>query len=140
MSGRNFEEMFEAIRRELSDLDIEFDMRPRDFDAARIKAFAFIPELIESLKDMAGAPRDQVVMVRLDQESTRALDDWVKVGAVKSRSEAAALFIREGLRVRAGELDQLRESLDEVHEAQERLRRKAAEIFGGDEDEPPSMA
>lgn len=140
MSGRNFEEMFEAIRRELSDLDIDFDVHPRDFDAARIKAFAFIPELIESLKDLAGAPRDQVVMVRLDQESTKALDDWVKVGAVKSRSEAAALFIREGLRVRTGELDQLRESLDEVQEAQERLRRKAAEIFGSEDDEPPAMA
>jgi Arc/MetJ-type ribon-helix-helix transcriptional regulator len=135
MTGRDFEEMFEAIRRELSDLDIEFDFQPGQFDAARIKAFAFIPELIDSLKEMASAPRDQVVMVRLDENSVRELDDWVKAGAVKSRSEAAALFIREGLRMRAGELDQLRDALDDVHTAQERLRQKAAEIFG-DEDPP----
>ncbi|MDH3499442.1 MAG: ribbon-helix-helix domain-containing protein [Acidimicrobiia bacterium] len=139
MTGPDFEAMFESIRRELSDLDIEFDFQPGDFDAARVKAFAFIPELIESLKEMAGAPRDQVVMVRLDQESTRELDDWVKAGAVKSRSEAAALFIREGLRLRAGELHQLRDALDDVQAAQERLRQKAGEIFG-DDDEPPSMA
>ena len=138
MTGRDFEAMFESIRRELSDLDIEFDFQPADFDAARVKAFAFIPELIDSLKEMATAPRDQVVMVRLDEESTRELDDWVRAGAVKSRSEAAALFIREGLRMRSSELNQLRDALDEVHDAQARLRRKATEIFG--DDEPPTMA
>ena len=137
MTGRDFEEMFEAIRRELSDLDIDFDFQPGQFDAARIKAFAFIPELIDSLKEMASAPRDQVVMVRLDEDSVRELDDWVKAGAVKSRSEAAALFIREGLRMRAGELGQLRDALDDVHTAQERLRQKAAEIFG--DEEPPEV-
>lgn len=132
-SHSKFERMFERIRQELADLDIDIDMRPDDFEAARVKAFAFIPELVDSVKEMAGAPRDQVVMVRLDQESTLALDDWVKAGAVKSRSEAAALFIREGLRVRAAELDQLRDALDEVEQAQARLREKAAEVFGDDD-------
>ena len=51
-------------------------------------------------------------------------------GAVKSRSEAAALFIREGLKVRAGELDQLQESLRDLERAKSKVRDKVKEVFG----------
>jgi hypothetical protein len=52
---------------------------------------------------------------------------------VKSRSEAAALFIREWLAVRKDEIDQLQEALRDVEAARERLRKKAGEIFGDQE-------
>jgi hypothetical protein len=54
----------------------------------------------------------------------------VETGAVKSRSEAAALFIKEGLKVRAKELEQLRGALKGVEEAKEKLRARAREVFG----------
>jgi Arc/MetJ-type ribon-helix-helix transcriptional regulator len=73
-------------------------------------------------------------MVRVDEATSQALDAWVATGAVKSRSEAAALFIREGLKVRADELARLRDSLRELDEAKERLHRRAMEVFGA---EPP---
>ena len=81
-------------------------------------------------------------MVRVDEATLEALDAWVATGAVKSRSEAAALFIREGLELRADELEQLRDALREVQEAQDRLKAKAREIFGeegekGDGGPPP---
>ena len=69
-------------------------------------------------------------MVRVDEDTRRKLDDWVGSGAVKSRSEAAALFIREGLKVRASELDKLGEAIQGVEEAKERLRKKARDVFG----------
>jgi len=56
----------------------------------------------------------------------------VETGAVKSRSEAAALFIKEGLRVRATELSELGESLREVEEARDRLRKRVREVLGED--------
>jgi Arc/MetJ-type ribon-helix-helix transcriptional regulator len=73
-------------------------------------------------------------MVRVDAETARTLDAWVETGAVKSRSEAAALFIREGLNVRASELDRLKDALSGVEEAKDRLRREARDVFNLDGD------
>ncbi len=64
-------------------------------------------------------------MVRVDQETAAKLDTWVETGAVKSRSEAAALFIREGLNVRASELERLNDALRSYADAKERLQREA---------------
>lgn len=94
-----------------------------------IKVVCVSPDLKASAEEMSETQRDQVVMVRVDQETRDRLDDWVKTGAVKSRSEAAALFIREGLGVRADELERLSEALREVEQAQERLHEKAREVF-----------
>ncbi len=84
------------------------------------------------MEEMGRSPRDQVVMVRVDSETSEALDAWVETGAVKSRSEAAALFIREGLKVRADELERLRGALTDVEKARERLRKEARKVFGED--------
>ena len=101
---------------------------------SRVKVVAVTPGLKTSVDEMSKAPRDQVVMVRVDTETSSALDDWVQTGAVKSRSEAAALFIREGLKVRADELLRLKDALSDVHSARERLRERAREVFGEDLD------
>ena len=73
-------------------------------------------------------------MVRVDDETKSKLDLWVETDAVKSRSEAAALFIREGLKVRQAELEQLEESLHDLNTAKQRVRDKAREVFGGRQD------
>lgn len=101
---------------------------------SRVKVVAVTPGLKSSVEEMSKTPRDQVVMVRVDTETSAALDDWVQTGAVKSRSEAAALFIREGLKVRADELERLKGALNDVHSARERLRQQAREVFGEDLD------
>ncbi len=98
----------------------------------RVKVVCVTPGLKDSVDEMGKSPRDQVVMVRVDADTSAALDSWVQTGAVKSRSEAAALFIREGLRVRADELERLKGALDEVEAARERLRQQASELFGGE--------
>jgi len=84
----------------------------------------------ESLDEMGKSRRDQVVMVRVDEETARRLDAWVETGAMKSRSEAAALFIKEGLRIRASELSELEASIREVEKAKDRLRKKVREVLG----------
>ena len=101
----------------------------------RVKVVCVTPGLKESVDEMGKSPRDQVVMVRVDSETSEALDAWVETGAVKSRSEAAALFIREGLQVRADELERLKGALDEVEAAKERLRQQARHVFGGEDEE-----
>lgn len=74
--------------------------------------------------------RDQVVMARVDSDTARDLDRWVEVGMAKSRSEAAALFIREGLNLRRDDLARLDAALEDLEAARERLRREAGQILG----------
>jgi hypothetical protein len=104
----------------------------------KVKMVCVAPGLGNSVREMGESPRDQVVMVRIDESTSQALDAWVATGAVKSRSEAAALFIREGLKVRADELERLRDALLDVEEAKQRLRRQAEEVFGSTEQAPDS--
>jgi hypothetical protein len=88
------------------------------------------PKVGDSVREMGESRRDHTVMVRVDEDTSRRLDAWVEIGAVKSRSEAAALFIREGLQVRADELDELEEALQKVENAKQVLRDKAKTVFG----------
>lgn len=103
-------------------------------ESKRVKVVCVAPGLKNLIDELGKKPRDQVVMVRVDSETSEELDAWVETGAVKSRSEAAALFIREGLRVRADELARLRGALRDVEEARERLREQADQVFGGGEE------
>ncbi|HVR30235.1 MAG TPA: hypothetical protein VMS86_11965, partial [Thermoanaerobaculia bacterium] len=100
-----------------------------------VKVVFVAPDLQESVEEMNREPRDQVIMVRVDEATLRQLDAWVKTEAVKSRSEAAAVFIREGLKVRASELEQLEDALADVDRARERLHEKVKEVFG---ERPPA--
>ena len=95
------------------------------------KVVCVASDLEDSLREMGEETRDQVVMVRIDDETTENLDDWVETGAVKSRSEGAALFIREGLKVRAEELARLKDALADVKAAKEKLREQAKDVLGG---------
>ena len=90
--------------------------------------------LRESLDDLGNKPRGRVVMVRVDDGTSDKLDSWVATGAVKTRSEAAALFIREGLRVREQELSEMEDALSGVETAKDELRRKAREVFGTEDE------
>lgn len=87
----------------------------------------------DSLHEMGRSTRDHVIMVRVDSETAAKLDAWVGTGAMRSRSEAAALFIREGLKVRSAELAALKQAIDEVEEARGRLRKRVQEILGAEE-------
>ncbi len=136
----NFGGVWKKIQSQLKSrgIDIDFDLGEGfDFSSSEeewpnIKVVCVAPDLKESVEEMGQTQRDQVVMVRVDEATLESLDAWVATSAVKSRSEAAALFIREGLKVRAAELEQLRDALREVQEAQDRLKERAKEIFGSD--------
>ncbi len=101
-----------------------------DEESPKVKVVCVAPGLRNSVREMGETARDQVVMVRVDEATSKSLDAWVETGAVKSRSEAAALFIREGLNLRSDELDRLRDALRDVEVARDRLRRQARDVFG----------
>ena len=132
MVEANVGQIFDSIRSALRDKGINLDASCCvDCDeGARVKVVCVAPDLKESVECVAAGSRDQVVMVRVDEATSKALDAWVESGSVKSRSEAAAVFIREGLKLREAELSQLREALDAVEQAKAKLRDRAKEVFG----------
>lgn len=99
-------------------------------DGSSVKVVCIAPDLEASFKEMEMFPRGQTVMIRTDEETSRTLDAWLETGHFKSRSEAAALFLREGLKLRASELEKLTEALEQVKKAKERLHEKAGALFG----------
>lgn len=130
--GKGAEQFVEKLEMHLDELGVDL---ARIFDDTAsegpfFKVVCISPDLKESVEEMSKSQRGQVVMVRVDEETDRQLDSWVETGAVKSRSEAAALFIREGLHVRKAELDQLEEVLREVKSAKDRLREQAETVLG----------
>ena len=123
--------LWNTIREQLKNQGVNVDaLTSATVDGAPVKVVAVAANLCESVEVMGGSARDQVLMVRVDEETIHTLDAWVETGAVKSRSEAAALFLREGLGVRAQELAELHEALESVGEAKKRLRDKAREVLG----------
>ncbi len=124
-------DLWDTIRAQLEEKGIDVDaLCSGDPESARVKVICVAAGMGESLKELGQATRDQVVMVRVDEQTSKALDAWVETGVVKSRSEAAALFIREGLKVLACELEHLADAQLGVEKAKERLRQKASDVFG----------
>jgi Arc/MetJ-type ribon-helix-helix transcriptional regulator len=130
---RSKSNIFNAIFEKLEGLGVniseDIEASLRDLDAG-VKVVCVTPDLGESVREMGESPREHTVMVRVDEDTLQKLDAWVESGAVKSRSEAAALFIREGLQVRAEELSELEDALKKVDEAKRKLREKAKTVFG----------
>ncbi len=119
------------VRDELLKKGIDLDaLGCGDIKDSAVKVVCLASDLGESIQEMGQSTRDQVVMVRIDEDTCSAIDAWIEAGAIKSRSEGAALFIREGLKVRASELEKLKGALNEVKNAKERLKKKAKKIFG----------
>ncbi len=132
-NGGISDQILKAIGAQLAAVGIDLDsLCSAGAGEIKVKAICVVPDLGDSVKEMADSPRDQVVMVRVDQQSAAALDCWVESGSVKSRSEAAALFIREGLKVHSRELSELEDALREVDNAKRKLRDKARHVIGSE--------
>ena len=118
----------EMIKAQGIDLEELCDM---DALGAQCKVICLDPNLGESVQEMGLLPRDVTLMVRTDDKTSQALDAWRETGYFKSRSEAAALFLREGLKVRGSELEKLKDDLQEVEKAKTVLHAKARKILEG---------
>jgi len=133
-SKRGRTTVLEQIAEQLREQGVDLEKITCDTaSAGKVKVVCVAPTMRESVEELGRSPRDQVVMVRLDEPTARKLDAWVETGALRSRSQAAALFIQEGLAVRDSELAVLGEAISGVERAKERLRAKAREVLGTEE-------
>lgn len=132
-SAKQWTAVWDDVKQHLADAGVEIEQLGSEIGQA-FRVVCVTPDIQDSVDEMGKSQRDQVVMVRVDRDTAAQLDEWVKTEAVKSRSEAAALFIREGLKVRARELEQLREALADVDRAKQRLKDRVREVFGSGEE------
>lgn len=82
-------------------------------------------ESISKAIETALSARDHVVMVRVNDESLKRLDALVQSGIFKSRSEAAAFLISEGVKAQQPLFDRISERIGEI----ERLRSELKDII-----------
>jgi Arc/MetJ-type ribon-helix-helix transcriptional regulator len=81
-------------------------------------------ESISKAIETALSSRDHVVMVRVNDESLKKLDALVQSGIFKSRSEAAAFLISEGVKAQSVLFDKIEQKTSEI----ERLRSELKSI------------
>src|SRR5438876_4537794 len=91
------------------------------------KATESIGKAIESALEA----RDHVVMMRVNDDSLKSLDSLVQSGIFKSRSEAAAFLISEGVKAQAVLFGRISERIKEI----ERLRAELKDIVKPSEDQ-----
>lgn len=82
-------------------------------------------------RDRSG--RDNVVMVRVNDETLDRINVLVDAGVMDSRSEAAAFLITEGVTARQNLFDRIDEKVQQIRAVKDELRQMA-----GDMNEPPA--
>ena len=70
--------------------------------------------------------RSNVVMTRLNDEDLKQIDALVEVEAFKSRSEAAAFFIKEGIQAREDLFKKVLPTVEKIRELKEQAKRSLA--------------
>ena len=78
--------------------------------------------------------RGNVVMTRLDDSDLKQIDALVEVEAFKSRSEAAAFFIKQGIQARKDLFEKVMPTVEKIRElkeqAQKELSKKGEQDMG----------
>lgn len=85
------------------------------------------PQLKDEILTKLGSglgDRGNVVMTRLDDEDLKHIDALVEVEAFKSRSEAAAFFIRQGMQARKDLFDKVMPTVEKIRELKEQAKRE----------------
>ena len=68
--------------------------------------------------------RGNVVMTRLDDVDLKQIDALVEVEAFKSRSEAAAYFIKQGMKARSDLFKEVMSTVDKIRELKQQAKRE----------------
>ncbi len=71
--------------------------------------------------------RSNVVMTRLSDENVKQIDALVEVEAFKSRSEAAAFFIKEGIQARKDLFQKVMPTVDKIRELKEQAKKSLSQ-------------
>ena len=90
-----------------------------------------LPELQEFLAPFLGGEgnRENVIMMRLGNESAQRLDDLVEGGLFGSRSEAAAFLVGAGIQAQKELFKKIARHSEEIKRVRQELRGAALEVL-----------
>jgi Arc/MetJ-type ribon-helix-helix transcriptional regulator len=74
--------------------------------------------------------RGNVVMTRLNDDDLAKIDALVEVEVFKSRSEASAFFIKEGINARKDLFDKVMKTVDQIKELKEQAKESLGKTQG----------
>jgi hypothetical protein len=83
------------------------------------------PDLREEILKTVGealSGRENVVMTRLNDEALERIDALVEIELFKSRSEAAAFFIAEGMNSRGDLFERVMPTMEKIRQLKEELK------------------
>jgi len=80
-----------------------------------------IQQVVHSIRE-ALKERGNVIMTRLSNEDLEELDALVEVELFKSRSEAVAYFIHEGIKARKDLFDKVKPTVDRIRQLKKEVR------------------
>jgi len=84
--------------------------------------FSRVPETVSKAVERAINVRDTTVLIRLSDESSDKLDTLVSAGVFRSRAEAAAFLIEEGIKAQTPLFQRIQNKLGEIEKLREELR------------------
>lgn len=91
--------------------------------AASVKEFAAkIPDSISKVVERALSGRDVPLMVRVNDETLRRIDQLVESGIFQNRSESIAFLISEGIKAQSTLFEQIESKIQEIEKLREELK------------------
>lgn len=84
--------------------------------------FSRVPDTFGKAVERAINVRDTTVLLRLSEESSDKLDTLVSAGIFKSRAEAAAFLIDEGIKAQSALFQRIQDKLTEIEKLRSELR------------------
>jgi Arc/MetJ-type ribon-helix-helix transcriptional regulator len=84
--------------------------------------FNRVPDTFSKAVERAINVRDTTVLLRLSEESSDKVDTLVSAGVFKSRAEAAAFLIDEGIKAQSELFRRIQNKLTEIEKLREELR------------------
>ncbi len=89
--------------------------------------FNRVPETVNKAVERAMNVRDTTVLVRLSENSSDAIDTLVSAGIFKSRADAAAFLIDEGIKAQNALFQRIQDKLSEIEKLRDELRHSVSQ-------------
>jgi hypothetical protein len=103
---------------EEKDVVVKIDYEPAENELAETIKRKILTTMTEKL-----GGRGNVVMTRIDDEDLKKIDALVDVEVFKSRSEAAAYFIKEGVQARKDIFQDVMSTVNKIKELKDKVKK-----------------